>query len=348
MKGYELSKSFFTEWLYPILSDEYRPFLADLAVGFVGDGSEILGFDDEISQDHNFCPRVVVFVADERFADIGHKLRNALRARAPVTHLGFKLQFDEVRQSIQVVPLQQFFLRYLHMKDLPSTNQAWLKLDEQGLVELTSGQIFFDPLGKLQKIREQLVFYPEAVRYFLLYQGFIRLSEVGALERLITRHDYIAMELYRAFFIYFAIKVLHLYKRKYCPYRKWMGKSLEQLGQAGGCLKAQIEALVRTTALDQIKSNVNEILVYLATLLLTELDCSPESLLISQDLHLLNFDWDRVLTALKAQLPADLQALSPLITPLPFWGLLFDISGLGGNYESVLQANLHFLHEGNK
>jgi hypothetical protein len=53
-----------------------------------------------------------------------------------------------------------------------------------------------------------------------------------------------------------------------------------------------------------------------------------------------------VLAALRHQIPPDLLALPPLVTPVTFWGMIYDISGLGGTYETALEVNLRFLQTG--
>lgn len=342
MNGSELSRRFFDEHVYPILADEYARLLPEISAGLLGAGSEVLGFDDVISHDHNFCPRVVIWVADEHFAQVGQDLRQRLVASAPSHYRGYPLFDNEFIQWIEVAPRVGFFHRQLGVSTLPATNQAWLKLDEQRLLEATAGPIFFDPQGQLQAIVAQLAFYPNAVRYFLLRQGFVRLSEVGAIERTIRREDYIATALYRAWFVYFAVKVLHLQQRRYCPYRKWMGRSLMQLGAEGQLLKTQLEALVCTADLNTVRAEVTHILRFLGNLILQELGETDYCLSIESDLILTNFNWDIILAALNRQIPEALTALSPLVTPVTFWGELFDFTGLGGDFATLLSQNVQF------
>ncbi|HRW05896.1 MAG TPA: hypothetical protein P5121_12410, partial [Caldilineaceae bacterium] len=68
MHGIELSRRFFDEHVYPLLASEFTRWLPALSAGLLGEGSEVLGFDDAISQDHNYSPRVVIWVADDHFA----------------------------------------------------------------------------------------------------------------------------------------------------------------------------------------------------------------------------------------------------------------------------------------
>src|SRR4051794_30692923 len=61
--GAELSRRFYDEVVQPILSARF-PDLRH-AAALLGRGSEVLGFDDEMSSDHDWKPRVLVFLAEQ-------------------------------------------------------------------------------------------------------------------------------------------------------------------------------------------------------------------------------------------------------------------------------------------
>ena len=54
MQGLELAKRYYEEVGRPMLERDFPELLPRLAAGLVGEGSECLGFDDAISQDHDF------------------------------------------------------------------------------------------------------------------------------------------------------------------------------------------------------------------------------------------------------------------------------------------------------
>ena len=64
--GLELSRRFFEEAVEPILETEF-PGLR-FAAALVGSGSEVLGFDTEMSSDHHWGPRVMLFLDEEDHA----------------------------------------------------------------------------------------------------------------------------------------------------------------------------------------------------------------------------------------------------------------------------------------
>jgi hypothetical protein len=65
IKGVELSRRFYGELVDPWLGRAF-PSLRH-AAALIGYGSELLGFDDAMSQDHNWGPRVLLFVSQADF-----------------------------------------------------------------------------------------------------------------------------------------------------------------------------------------------------------------------------------------------------------------------------------------
>jgi hypothetical protein len=76
IKGLELSRLFFEEAVRPALAAEF-PSLR-YAAALLGTGSEVLGFDTEMSADHGWGPRVDLFLKEEDF-DARDSIREALR-----------------------------------------------------------------------------------------------------------------------------------------------------------------------------------------------------------------------------------------------------------------------------
>ena len=64
MKGLELSERFYRDHGEPMLR-EFPELLPLISAGLVGGGSECLGFDDELSRDHDFEAGFCIFIPDE-------------------------------------------------------------------------------------------------------------------------------------------------------------------------------------------------------------------------------------------------------------------------------------------
>ena len=62
IKGLELSKRYFYDLVLPEFEKNLNNVLPLCAFGLVGEGSECYGYDDKISQDHDFGPSVCIWL----------------------------------------------------------------------------------------------------------------------------------------------------------------------------------------------------------------------------------------------------------------------------------------------
>jgi hypothetical protein len=80
MPGLDLARLFYAEVVRPLLDTEF-PGLAHSASP-IGWGSEVLGFDSPRSTDHNWVPRLQIFLADDAVDQSG-RVRDMLTAKLP-------------------------------------------------------------------------------------------------------------------------------------------------------------------------------------------------------------------------------------------------------------------------
>ena len=90
MNGLELSERFYREYGEPMLSGQFPELLPHLAVGLFGSGSECMGFDDEVSRDHDFEPGFMLLLPGEDVIDrrTAFQLERAY-AKLPKECMGF-------------------------------------------------------------------------------------------------------------------------------------------------------------------------------------------------------------------------------------------------------------------
>lgn len=72
MQGLELAKRYYEEVGRPMLERDFPELLPRLAAGLVGEGSECLGFDDAISQDHDFGAGFCLWFSAEDYNQYGN------------------------------------------------------------------------------------------------------------------------------------------------------------------------------------------------------------------------------------------------------------------------------------
>jgi hypothetical protein len=91
--GRELSRLFFEEAVEPLLAARFPALRYSAAL--LGGGSEVLGFDTEMSADHGWGPRVDLFLREEEFDRLHDAIDAALREGLPHRFRGYPTSFTE-------------------------------------------------------------------------------------------------------------------------------------------------------------------------------------------------------------------------------------------------------------
>ena len=91
IQGAELGESLFFELGLRFLSEHYPEYVERIAAGVLGQGSEAMGFDDELSRDHSWEPRFNLIMTQDDYAKAGEEIESKLRASLPSSYRGFKI-----------------------------------------------------------------------------------------------------------------------------------------------------------------------------------------------------------------------------------------------------------------
>ena len=126
MKGLELSRAYWEKCALPLFRRELPAFLERAAVGLVGEGSECFGFDDEISQDHDWGPGFCLWLPEGEWAEWQDAVE-ALLGRLPDTYEGFPARMAPAKRMGRVGPLsiEGFYGRFIGMPQPPQTWKQW-------------------------------------------------------------------------------------------------------------------------------------------------------------------------------------------------------------------------------
>jgi uncharacterized protein DUF4037 len=228
----------------PILERDFPRF--EHAAALIGSGSEVLGFDDETSRDHEWGPRVYLFTRHPtKGAEIEERLAHAL----PTSFAGFPTHFgstDEpetarlaevaagpVAHRAQVHVLRDYLRGRLGVDPLDGFSVTnWLTTPTQRLLELASGEVFTDPIGDLTRVRELLTWYPHDVWLYAMAGHWQRIAEyehfVG---RTGSRGDELGSRWIAASLVRDLMRLAFLQERRYPPYAKWFGTAYAELAR---------------------------------------------------------------------------------------------------------------------
>ena len=150
--GLQLSGQFYGERVAPVLSAAFPGLRYSAAL--LGRGSEVLGFDDEMSMDHDWNPRVQLFVGSGDLVERGEAIEDCLRRDVPGEFRGRPV-------SVSVFSVGGYFEEQLAI-DVRGDIEArdWLTLPEHRLRMLTAGKVFHDEVGlvaaRLHELQRQL------------------------------------------------------------------------------------------------------------------------------------------------------------------------------------------------
>ena len=237
MKGLELSEKFYEQYGAPMLRSEFSEVEKYLAVGLVGSGSECLGFDDEISKDHDFEAGFCIFLPDEVDERTEFLLERAY-SRLPEEFMGCKREkLNPVGGNRHgVLRISKFLKSKLGKENGQLSEADFFFIEEQFLLEVTNGKIFCDNLGLLTEVRENLRYLPEDVRLKKLAGNLLLMAQSGQYNypRCIKRGDTAAAQLSVGEFVNAALKTVYLINKKYMPYYKWAFRGLKEMPTLSG------------------------------------------------------------------------------------------------------------------
>lgn len=249
MRGLELSKKYFEEYGLPMLNKDFQDLMPMIAVGLVGEGSECFGYDDEVSQDHDFEPGFCIFVPDEIDSRREFALERAY-AKLPGEFLGFKRQkLSPIGGNRHgVIKTCDFYIKFTGSSSGPETVYDWFSIPEFYLAEATNGEVFIDNYGEFSKIRESLKYYPDDVRIKKIAGNVLVMGQAGQYnyKRCLDHNQRGSAQIAVSKFVEAAMNVIFLLNKKYMPYYKWSFKAMSELQIMNGC-KEDLEYLISSS-----------------------------------------------------------------------------------------------------
>lgn len=243
--GLTLSKLFYERKVKPILSNAFPQ--VPHSAARIGWGSEVLGFDTAISRDHHWGPRVLLFLREKDSPVLRDKISAVLSAELPYEFMGYstnyskpepngirrlvKIESGPVDHMIHISAVRSFFKARLGF-DLKRRIKVadWLMFPQQRLLELTSGEVYYDGLGQLAKARERLRYYPHDVWLYMMAAQWRRIAQEEAfVGRAGHVGDELGSQIVAARLAREIIKLSFLLERRYAPYSKWLGTAFSRL-----------------------------------------------------------------------------------------------------------------------
>ena len=233
-----------------MLREQFPQLLPFLCAGLLGSGSECLGFDDEVSRDHDFEPGFCLFIPGEEIVDrrTAFQLERAY-AKLPAEFEGFRRQkMNPVGgQRHGVFRIDEYFTDKIGCPAEELTAERWLRLPDYALAEAVNGEVFRDEAGLLTDCRKILREMPEDVRRKRLAGHLLMMAQSGQYNyrRCLKHGETGAAQLAVGEFVRNTLSAAFLLNRTYMPYYKWSFRALKTL-PGGEELGRSLEWLLTT------------------------------------------------------------------------------------------------------
>jgi hypothetical protein len=257
-----LARRFFGQVVEPLVRAAFDlPYTAAL----IGDGSEVLGYDDSISTDHEWGPRVLLFLSEKDYPRRAAGILDLLESGLPDRFEGWPVRFTDqdrvthldvgsgvggsASHGVEVHTLAGWIRRQLgadvaHRDPLPS---EWRGFDQQNLLSVTAGQVFRDDSGELDALRRRLSFFPLDLRLERMADLWSNAAaEMPFVGRAGDAGDELGSRLLAARLVERAMRICFLVDGRYAPYSKWFGTAWAELPSAP-LLRPHLDSVLAAT-----------------------------------------------------------------------------------------------------
>jgi len=234
MTGLELARAYWETYGVPMIREQFPEYEGIIAAALTGSGSECYGFDDEISQDHDFEPGFCLFIPGEEVVDrrTAFLLERAY-AKLPAEFGGFRRQKMQPvgGQRHGVFRIDEYFTDKIGCPAEQLDMEQWLRLPEYALAEAVNGEVFRDDAGLLTDCRKRLSDMPEDARRKRLAGRLLLMAQSGQYNyrRCLKHCEDGAAQLAVGEFVKNTLSAVFLLNRAYMPYYKWSFRALREL-----------------------------------------------------------------------------------------------------------------------
>ncbi|WP_245859217.1 DUF4037 domain-containing protein [Luteimicrobium subarcticum] len=254
--GAELARRYHDDVVGPILAAEGIAW----AGARLGSGSDVLGFDDATSRDHDWGLRLTVVVAEDDVAGVDRLLADRLPATWAGQPTRFPVTWDpQPRHRVEVLTAHDLATARLGLDPRPVLDPRpgsdprpglapwqWLGLTGQSVLEVVAGPVFHDGPGELAALRAAVAGYPDDVRRYVVASAWAHLGqELPFVGRCGSRDDELGSAVVAGRLARVLMHLGHVLEGRWAPYGKWLGTSFAGLpgsASAAGDLRGALTA----------------------------------------------------------------------------------------------------------
>jgi hypothetical protein len=249
IKGIDLCEMFYRQQVLPILST-FPQFDRNHCAALIGFGSEVLGHDTRMSEDHDYGPRLLIFLPTQYYEQHHQDMHDKLAKELSPAFMNFSTHFQDIidepgvkkniivesgsliNHGIKFHTIESYLTSYWGQCNefTNLSTEEWLSIPQQRLLGATAGKIYHDGYGQLDLIRENAKFYPKSI---WLYMIIVQLTKIGQDVAFVGRasivDDHLGSQLLVSSLVRDMMRLCFLIEKKYYPYNKWFGTAFKKL-----------------------------------------------------------------------------------------------------------------------
>ncbi|MCM1158156.1 MAG: DUF4125 family protein [Bacteroidales bacterium] len=268
LTGKELCREYYETFGAPMLEKEFPEYLSRIAVGHVGEGSDCFGFDDALSEDHDFGPGFSLWITKGTAEEIGEQLQAAYLS-LPAEFKGYRrVESAHGAERFGVCIIDDFYERVLSGGHLPQADRDYLLLEDCYLACAVNGEVYRDDEGIFTGIRNKLKQgYPEGVKLLKIAQKAALMGQnlQYNYRRCAERGEWTAALLAKADGIRQGMQLIYLLNDSYAPHDKWLHRGLKEMDAEA------FQLVEKLTACDETEEQNNPLMEQFAGLILKHL-----------------------------------------------------------------------------
>lgn len=250
MDGIALSQRYFTQAALPILRARFPQIVERCAAGLcaggldAGCGSEVYGYDDFLSRDHNWGARFFLFLNEEDYARCADEMRDVLARELPRAFEGLTITATTAQAThFHITTPRRNALAALDVDELPAGDEAWFLIPEAKLCEYAAGSVYYDPIGLVEPWKRRFSAYPRNVLLKRLSGAFLMMHTAGNALRCAMRCEWTACRSYLDAALASAQRAALLLSGRFPPHVKWRARAFREIAGLPEGWAAQMDRL---------------------------------------------------------------------------------------------------------
>lgn len=263
------AKEYYLTYGKPMIEEKFAEYIDEIAIGVVGSGSEMYGFEDEFSEDHDYSLGFMMFLTNDTYEKIGFKL---LREYLSLPHKEISTKNSNTSRYMSnkfgVFEISEFYMSKIGTYGDLSLND-FLNIPTFYFAEATSGEVFVDNLGEFTKYRNYLQNIPRDVFFQKLGRYLVLSGQAGQYNynRQIKRENGLSSKLCLNEYINQTLSLLYVINNRFELFYKWKVDGLNGIEILPNVLK-KVKNLLnydysREKVTQVIEDNSTEIIKYL-------------------------------------------------------------------------------------